>query len=125
MNRVSIFLKNHLIGICLTSILCGVAATFLHTWLTADDTKVERGIYSRDGLISLTEFGEFQVNYGVEFKSPPKVEFYDYYYQFETPHTLGFVKLGSQSTTGFSYKVEDSFGHTTLKWVATGVRVQN
>ncbi|MBM4819348.1 hypothetical protein HYO56_22760 [Vibrio parahaemolyticus] len=122
MSKALLFLKNHILGICITSILCGVAATYLHAWLTSDVLQEEQGIYSREGIISLTEFGEFQVNYGVEFKSPPKVEFFDYDYQFETPHTIGFVKLGSQSTTGFSYIVEGSFGHTTLKWVATGVR---
>lgn len=76
------------------------------------NTKVE-------GYFYIDAFDEYEIKYGLEFKSPPKLQFYEtlnnhLYYG-------GAIKLIEQKNDGFKYKIANGFtSGQQIRWVAIG-----
>ena len=116
------FFKKHLAGIFIFSVLASITGSLILNFFPLPNKK---NFESIRGIEVISSFGKHYVNYGVKFKSPPKLSF---------PTTDNEVKYGgitnpsnfrviSRTTTGFIYFIGDgSFTlGTTFVWEANGV----
>lgn len=109
------FIKDHLLGVFLFGILTSITAAYIFELLPFKpslNTEVE-------GYFIINTFDEFEVKYGLVFKSPPKLQFY------ETLNNNLFygdaIKVIEQSNDGFKYKIINGFTSVQeIRWVATG-----
>ncbi|WP_421241264.1 hypothetical protein [Aeromonas enteropelogenes] len=113
--EISKFLKNHLVGVFIFGVLTSITASYifeLFPFKPSLNTKVE-------GYFYIDAFDEYEIKYGLEFKSPPKLQFYEtlnnhLYYG-------GAIKLIEQKNDGFKYKIANGFtSGQQIRWVAIG-----
>ncbi|MEP1216690.1 MAG: hypothetical protein ABJM11_16670 [Marinobacter sp.] len=119
LGKVNNFLKDHILGVFLTSVAAGLLSTWLfQVFPFAND---EREVVK--GEIVLTHFGEYTEKYGVRFDSPPKLQFLN---EYGSTYSGGAVDVLEHGNDGFVYKLARGFAvGEQLTWVATGTLEEN
>jgi hypothetical protein len=121
LHKVAFFFKNHLLGIFIFGVLTSISAALIYEYVP-DGTFGNEDVIN--GTIVLTDFDEYEVKYGVIFKSPPKLEFYEH--NSEIIYQWGSIKVIQQDVDGFKYRVINGFSsNQKVKWLATGVKTEN
>jgi len=117
--KVSKFLKDHILGVFLISVMAGLLSTWLFQAFPFSSNEKE----VVKGEIVLTHFGEHTEKYGVRFDSPPKLQFLN---EYGSTYSGGAIDVLEHGNDGFVYKLARGFFvGEKLTWVATGTLEKN
>ncbi len=119
MSRLGNFLKDHILGIFMTSVVAGLASTWIFQVFPFSGSKKE--VVS--GVVVLNNFGKYMEKYGVRFESPPKLGFFNKY---GSVYTGGAIDVMHHENDGFTYEIARGFSvGEQVTWMATGTVKKN
>ncbi len=119
MGRLSQFFKKHLVGVFIVGVLASLTSAYIFDFIPKTLTNSQKTI---EGVIVLNNFEVYEVKYGLEFKTPPQLQFYQMLngrnggiFQGES------IKLLEQLNDGFKYEVVNGItSGENIRWVAKG-----